>query len=78
MSVNHNAGLGGIKKDIFSIFFNMMVYLLSSESPRRGDSNEYTQYAIYQYKKRKSAKLSQICMGSVFPRDSRTSSIQPW
>ena len=42
-SVNHSAGSGGKNKDIFSIFFNMMVYcVFSLESPRRGDSNEYT------------------------------------
>ena len=30
-------------KDIFSIFFNMIVYcVFSFESARRGDSNEYT------------------------------------
>ena len=46
-------------KDAFSIFFNMKVYcVFSLESPHRGDSNEYTQYTISQYKKR---KLSLIC-----------------
>ena len=34
--------------DIFSIFFNMNVCcVFSSESPHRGDSNEYTQYTIF-------------------------------
>ena len=34
--------------DIFSIFFNINVYyVFSSESPHRGDSNEYTQYTIF-------------------------------
>ena len=33
----------GHNEDIFSIFFNMMVYcMFSVEWPRRGDSNEYT------------------------------------
>ena len=39
-------------RDIISIFFNMKVfYVLSLESPQRGDSNEYTQYTIFQYEK---------------------------
>ena len=38
--------------DIFSIFFNMKVYcVFSLESPHRGDSNEYTQYTIFNMKK---------------------------
>ena len=31
------------------------------ESPHRGNSNEYTQYTIFQYEKEKCPKLSQIC-----------------
>ena len=39
--------------DIFSIFFNMKVYcVFSLESPHRGDSNEYTQYTIFNVKKK--------------------------
>ena len=46
----------GHNRDIFSIFFNMKVYcVFSLESPQRGDSNEYTQYTISQYEKRKSS-----------------------
>ena len=56
MSVNHGARLGG------SIFFSMKVYcLFSLESPQQGDSNEYTQYTISQYKKEHHPKLSLIC-----------------
>ena len=34
--------------DIFSIFLNMKVCcVFSLESPHRGDSNEYTQYTIF-------------------------------
>ena len=34
--------------DIFSIFFNMKVFcVFSLESPHRGDSNEYTEYTIF-------------------------------
>ena len=35
--------------------------MFSVESPRRGDSNEYTQYTIYNIKKENNPKLSQIC-----------------
>ena len=46
-------------RDVFSIFFNMKVYcVFSLESPQRGDSNEYTQYTISQYKKETHPKLS--------------------
>ena len=48
--------------DIFSIFFNIKVYcMFSLESPHRGDSNEYTQYTIFNIKKRNHPKLSKIC-----------------
>ena len=33
----------------------------SLESPQPGDSNEYTQYTISQFKKENHPKLSQIC-----------------
>ena len=46
--------------DIFSIFFNMKVCcVFSLESPRRGDSNEYTQYTIINIK-RNSPEIFQI------------------
>ena len=35
--------------------------MFTLESPHRGDSNEYTQYTISQYKKENHPKLSQIC-----------------
>ena len=35
--------------------------MFSLESPQRGDSKEYTQYTIFQYKKENIPKLSQIC-----------------
>ena len=39
----------------------MNVYcVFSLESPQQGDSNEYTQYTISQYKKENHPKLSQI------------------
>ena len=46
--------------DIFSIFFNMKVC--------RGDSNEYTQCTIFNIKKEKYPKLSQICSYGIFSK----------
>ena len=41
--------------DIFSIGFNMKVRcLLSLKSPHRGDSNEYTQYTVFNIKRKSS------------------------
>ena len=45
--------------DIFSIFFNMKVCcVFSLESPHRGDSNENTQYTIFNLEKEKYPKVS--------------------
>ena len=56
-------------KDNFSIFFNIKLYcVFSSESPHRGDSNEYTQYTIYNKKKEKHLKLSQIFSYRMFSK----------
>ena len=42
-----------IRRDIFSIFFDIKVCcVVSLESPHRGDSNEYTQYTIFNVKKK--------------------------
>ena len=39
--------------DILSAFFNMkLCCVFSLESPHRGDSNEYTQYAIINIKRK--------------------------
>ena len=35
--------------------------MFSLESPQRGDSNEYTEYNISQYKKENHRELSQTC-----------------
>ena len=62
---------------IFSIFSNIKVCcVFSLESPHRGDSNEYTQYTIFSIKKENRPKLSYS--DGIFPRDSKTSSKQPW
>ena len=64
---------------IFSIFFNMKVCcLFSLESPHRGDSNEYTQYTIFNIKKRIALIHPKYAAMGLFPRDSNTSSKEPW
>ena len=40
-------------RDKFSIFFNMKVcFVVSLESPHRGDCNENTKYTIFNFKKK--------------------------
>ena len=56
MSVNYRARPEGIIGIYLSIFFNMKVCcVFSLESPRQGNSNEYryTQYTIFNIKKKK-------------------------
>ena len=40
--------------------------MFSFESPHRGDSNEYIEYTIFNMKKEKHPKLSQICSYRIF------------
>ena len=42
--------------------------MFSLESPQRGDSNEYAEYTISQYKKENLPKLSQICIYGIFSK----------
>ena len=42
--------------------------VFSLESPHRGDSNEYTQYTIFQYKKENYPKFYQICSCGIFSK----------
>ena len=52
MSVNHSARSGDIIGISFSIFFNVKVCcVFSLESPHRCDSDEYTQFTIFNMKK---------------------------
>ena len=52
--------------DIFSIFFNMKeCWVFSLEFAHRGDSNEYTQYTIFNIKEN-NPKLSQIYNNEIF------------
>ena len=81
MSVNHSARSGG-KIGIFfffSICFDMKVYcMFLLESPHGGHSNEYTHYTIFNMKKKNTLNYPKSVAVGVFPRDSRTSSKQPW
>ena len=82
MSVNHSARSGGIIGICFSIFFSMKVCcMFSLESPHRGDSNECTQHTIINTKKKIILNFPKYNISAAigfFPRDSRTSSKQPW
>ena len=49
------------------IFYNIKVYcVFSLESPHWGDSNEYTQYTVFNMKKENHTKLSQIWVKGFF------------
>ena len=79
MRVDESTRSGGIIT-ISLIFYNMMVCcVFSLESPHRGDSNEYTQYTVFNIKKKKiTQNYPKSAAEGFFPRDSGTSSKQPW
>ena len=52
--------------------------VFSLESPHRGDSNEYTQYTIFNMNKKNTLNYTKAAAKGFFPRDLRTSSKQPW
>ena len=53
MRVDYSARPGGLIGLYIFIFFNMKVNcVFSLESPHRGDSNEYTQYTIFNMTKK--------------------------
>ena len=55
--------------DIFLVFFKMKVCcVFSLESPHVGNSNEYTQFTIFNMKKVKLPKSSQVCSYGIFCR----------
>ena len=57
----------------------MKVYcVFSIESPHRGDSNEYTQYTMFNMKKKNTLNYPKSAAMELFPRDLRMSSKQPW
>ena len=74
MSVNHSARSGGIIGISSRFFFNMKVLcVLSVELPHRGDSNEYTQYAIFSIKRKIDQNYLKSAAMGIFPRESSTS-----
>ena len=82
MSIKRSAE-SGIIEISFAIFFKMLACcVFSLRLPHRGDSNEYTQYTIFNIKKKKKRKIplnySKSAAIGFFPKDSRMSSKQPW
>ena len=66
-------------RDICSIFYNVKVCcVFSLELPHRGNSNEYKQYTVFNLKKKFALKYPKSVALGFIPRDSRTSSKQPW
>ena len=52
--------------------------MYSLESPHRADSNEFTQYTIFNIKKENYPKLSQIVAMGFFQRNSGKTAKEPW
>ena len=52
--------------------------MFSIELPHRGDSNDYTQYTIFNIKRKTNLNYLKSAAMGFFPRDSSTSSKQPW
>ena len=74
MSVNHSArtGLRRQNGDISSLFFNMKIYcVLSLELPHQDDSNEFSNYAIFNIKKKFTLNYPKYAALGLFPKDSR-------
>ena len=68
-----------LNRNIFLIFFKTKVCcVFSLESSHRGDSNDYTQYTIYNTNKKNTLNYPKSAAIGFFPRDSRTSSKEPW
>ena len=68
MSVNPSARPGGTLGVSFWIFFIMKVYcVFSFQSPHRGDSNEYTQYTIFNIKKKNNMHYPKFTAVGIFP-----------
>ena len=59
-------------RDIFLIFFNKKVCcVFSLESPRRGDSNEYTQYTIFNMNKKNTLNYPKFAAMGFFSKGLR-------
>ena len=69
MRVDYSARSGGLIWISSFICFEMKVHcVFSLESPHRGDSNEYTQYTIFNINTKKHPKLFQICSDEIFSK----------
>ena len=79
MRVDYSARSGGLIGISFFIFVNTNVcWVLSLESPHRGDSYDYTQYTIFNTNKKNNLKYPKSAALGFVPGDSRTSLKQPW
>ena len=78
MRVHKSARSEGIIR-ISLIFYNIKVCcVFSLESPQGGDSNEYTQYTVFNIEKKVTLNYHKSAAMRFFPGDSRTSWKQPW
>ena len=69
MRVDNSARSGGTIR-ISLIFYNMKVScVFSLESPHLGDSNEYTQYTVFNIKKKITLNYSKSAAKAFFPKD---------
>ena len=58
-----------LNRDIFSVFFNMKVCcVFSLESPHRGDSNEYTQFTIFNVNKKNTINYPKSAVTGFFSK----------
>ena len=65
-------------RDIFSIFFHMKVFCaFSLELPHQGDSNLYTQYTIFNIKKKITLNYPKSAAMGFFSKDSKPHLKQP-
>ena len=76
MRVDNSARSEGGMIRISLLFYSMKVCcVFSLESPH---SNGYTQYTVFNIKKKITLNYPKFAAKGFFPRDSRTSSKQPW
>ena len=72
--MNHSTRSEGILGYLFSILFNVTVFcVFSLDLPYRGDTNWYTQYTIFNIKKKITLNYPKFVAMGFFPRDSLTS-----
>ena len=78
MSVDHGAG-SGVIIGIFLDFLSLKLFcVLSLESPHGGNSNEYTQYTIFNITRKIDLNYLKAAAVGFFPWDSGAGSRRPW